>query len=1205
MLGDNLPDSYVYQYTLEEDGTPHFVYISTGVERLHGIQVEDALRDANLLISQVAPELTPALKEAEAASRRDLTDFMREVRICRSDGQWRWLQLCSRPRRTSDGQILWDGSVHDITERKLTEQEREATIEFLKLVQKSSGTADLIHRSVTFFQRQSGCDAVGIRLRQGDDYPYCETRGFPPEFVLAENALCQRDQTGQLVRDCVGNPVIECMCGNVLCGRFDPAKPFFTAHGSFWSNCTTDFLSSTTDGDRQARTRNRCNGEGYESMALFPLRVGEVSLGLLQLNSRRKGMFSPQTIALWERLSGYLAVSLSSAKAQESLIASEETYRSLFENMLNGLAHCRMICEQGKPRDFIYLSVNRAFETHTGLRNVVGKRASEAIPGILESDPELFEIYGRVAETGKPEVFERYVHALNMWAHVSVYSPQKEHFVSVFDVITERKKAEESLRESEVRLRTLGNNIPGGALYQLLAPPDGKNRYTYISAGVESIFGVSPECVMADPESFWRLLVPEDVPRINAAQERSAREMSVFDCEFRQRTRTGEIKWFHARSTPRRLDDGSVIWDGAIADIDERKRAEESLRESESRFRSLIEGAPEAIFVQSEGRFVYLNRGAVELFGAPSAEALLNTELSARVAPEYRELVRERIRTQLETGTRAPFMDQDYLRLDGTRIPVETTAVPIRFQNCNAHLVFLRDITERKRVEAERERLMAAIAQSGEVIVITDQEGTIQYVNPAFERVTGYTRAEALGQTPRVLKSGKHEAAFYRDLWQTLTSGRTWAGRFVNKRKDGTLYTEEATLSPVRDAAGRIVNYVAVKRDITESLQLETQFQQIQKMESVGRLAGGVAHDFNNMLNVIQGYAEMAQKGVDSDTPLFADLQEISAAAERSAALTRQLLAFARKQAILPKVLDLNDTVVMMLKMLRRLIGENIELTWQPGSGDTTIKIDPSQIDQILANLAVNARDAIGGVGKLVIETENTTLDPSFCTKNVDAVPGEYVMLAVSDNGCGMDKATIEHIFEPFFTTKSVGEGTGLGLATVYGIIKQNRGVITVYSKPGYGTTFRIYLPKHLDKAEQLKAENTAEILSKNHETVLLVEDEPAILRLGKRMLEDLGYRVRTASLPGEAIAWAECHPHDIQLLVTDVIMPEMTGWDLAKQLRSISPNIKLLFMSGYTSDTITQNDRLFSGTQLIQKPFSKRDLAIKVAETLDGKCCN
>jgi PAS domain S-box-containing protein len=340
------------------------------------------------------------------------------------------------------------GISRDITERKRAETERDLTVEFLRLVNEESNVRGMIRAATTFFQQRSGCEAIGIRLRDGDDYPYYEARGFPAEFVLAENSLCARDDIGEVIRDSAAYPVLACMCGNIIRGRFDPSKPFFTQNGSFWSNCTTDLLATTTEADRQARTRNRCNGEGYESVALVPLRVGDDALGLLQLNDRRKGRFSPEDIALWERLAGYLAVAVAKFQTEGLLRESEQFYRFLFTNMLNGFAYCRMLFVDDQPQDFIYLAVNDAFTALTGLRDVVGRRVTEVIPGIRESDPELFTIYGRVARTGIAERFEVYVDALRMWFSISVYSPNEEHFVAVFDVITERKQAEETLKSS-------------------------------------------------------------------------------------------------------------------------------------------------------------------------------------------------------------------------------------------------------------------------------------------------------------------------------------------------------------------------------------------------------------------------------------------------------------------------------------------------------------------------------------------------------------------------------------------------------------------------------------------------------------------------------------------------------------------------------------------------------------------------------------
>jgi len=373
-------------------------------------------------------------------------------------------------------------------------------------------------------------------------------------------------------------------------------------------------------------------------------------------------------------------------------------------------------------------------------------------------------------------------------------------------------------------------------------------------------------------------------------------------------------------------------------------------------------------------------------------------------------------------------------------------------------------------------------------------------------------------------------------------------------------------------------------------------------MESIGSLAGGVAHDFNNMLTVIMGHAQLGLMQSDTNHKICDHFAEIMKTAERSADLTKQLLAFARKQAIAPKNIDLNEVIDGMLKMLRRLIGESIQLTWQPAPDLWRIKADPSQIDQILANLCVNARDAINGTGRITIETCNNTVDSSYCEENPEAVPGDYVQLSVSDDGRGMDKETMALVFEPFFTTKGVGEGTGLGLATVYGIVKQNNGFITIYSEPGKGTTFTIHLPRLEEKSQKSQAEVKAAPLPKGQETILLVEDEPGILQITSLLLGKQGYTLLTAGTPGEAMRLAQEHVGEINLLITDVIMPEMNGKDLANRLQSLNPHLKCLYMSGYTSDIIAQHGVLDEGVYFIQKPFSLPDLSTKVREVLDNK---
>ncbi|NJN97061.1 MAG: PAS domain S-box protein [Anaerolineales bacterium] len=478
-----------------------------------------------------------------------------------------------------------------------------------------------------------------------------------------------------------------------------------------------------------------------------------------------------------------------------------------------------------------------------------------------------------------------------------------------------------------------------------------------------------------------------------------------------------------------------------------------------------------------------------------------------------------------------------------------------------------------------QQRLSTAVEQSEQSVIITDTEGNIIYVNPAFERNSGYSQAEVLGQNPRLLKSNQHDDAFYARLWATISAGQVWRGQFVNKKKNGVFYTEEASITPVRDENGVIVSYVGLQRDVTHELQLEEQYRQAQKMEAIGRLSGGVAHDFNNLLVVINGYSELLlNRHLDTASPFRKYVEEIIKAGERAAGLTQQLLAFSRKQVLQPKVLNLNETVAQTEKMLRRLIGEDIDFVThlEPGLGE--VKADPGQIEQIILNLGVNARDAMPRGGKLIIETDNVEFDETYISQHAEVKPGHYVMLTVSDTGLGMDAATKARIFEPFFTTKDQGRGTGLGLATVYGIVKQSGGDIWVYSEVGRGTTFKVYLPRVDEVMPRLEQPVAPVAVAGGDETVLLVEDEMMVRTLARQVLELRGYTVLEAEHGQAALRLAQQHP-SIHLLLTDLIMPGgLTGRELAEQLEPLYPEMKVLYMSGYTDDAIVHYGVLTSG---------------------------
>ena len=508
-------------------------------------------------------------------------------------------------------------------------------------------------------------------------------------------------------------------------------------------------------------------------------------------------------------------------------------------------------------------------------------------------------------------------------------------------------------------------------------------------------------------------------------------------------------------------------------------------------------------------------------------------------------------------------------------------------------------------VTVSKEYMDNIIQSMSNTLIVVSAKHTIISANSAACALLGYAEEELLGRSAKILFSEElsHQQAWMQILF--ITGGVSHVEE-VYMTKEGRSVPILLSASILYDQKHQVQGIVQVAQDVSErklaeeaNEKLQVQLVQAQKMESVGRLAGGVAHDFNNMLGVILGHTEMALDETDPAQPLYRDLQEILKAARRSANLTRQLLTFARKQTISPQVLDLNETVHEMLKMLQRLIGENISLGWVPGADLWPVKMDHSQVDQILANFCVNARDAIEGAGKVTIETGMTSLSEAYCKAHPGFVPGDYVLLAVSDTGSGMDKETISHLFEPFFTTKELGKGTGLGLATIYGIVKQNNGFINVYSERGHGSVFKIYLPRHQGVVKQAEKEELRESQDQGHETILLVEDEPAILKMTTAMLERLGYTVLAASAPSEALVLAKKNAADIQLLITDVVMPHMNGRILSQNLLALCPGLKVLFMSGYTANTIAHHGILEAGVHFIEKPFSRQDLACKVRQAL------
>jgi len=635
--------------------------------------------------------------------------------------------------------------------------------------------------------------------------------------------------------------------------------------------------------------------------------------------------------------------------------------------------------------------------------------------------------------------------------------------------------------------------------------------------------------------------------------------------------------------------------------------ANAALGESEHFTRSLLETIPVPVFYKGrDGRYQGFNKAFLNFYGR-SKEELIGKSVFDITSPDMAKVYHAHDMELFENpGTQIYPYQVKTSEGDLREVIFHKASLTDEHGSVTGLIGAILDVTDQKHTEIallESERRFKNLHNASFGGIAIHDQGNILDCNQGLSHITGYPYEELIGMNGlRLIALQSREL-----VMAYIAAGHEKPYEAWGLRKNGEVYPLrlEARNIPFQGREMRVVEF----RDITERKRaeeerekLQAQLTQAQKMESVGRLAGGVAHDFNNMLGVILGHTEMALDDVDPAAPLHASLQAIHQAAERSAALTRQLLAFARKQTVAPKVININETVAGMLNMLRRLIGEDIDLLWQPGKDLPPVKVDPAQIDQLLANLCVNARDAIAGQGKITIETGVKTFDEVYCADHFGFLPGEYLVLEVNDDGCGMDKKILSHIFEPFFTTKEQGKGTGLGLASVFGMVQQNKGFIDVDSEPGKGTAFKIYLPVYAEKSAGVVEKAPDLSAEQGNETILLVEDEPAILQMTTMMLTRLGYTVVVAATPGEAIRLALEYRGKIDLLMTDVVMPEMNGRTLTGNLLSHYPDLKRLFMSGYTADIIAHHGVLDEGVHFIQKPFSMKDLGRTLRETLDGR---
>jgi PAS domain S-box-containing protein len=922
-------------------------------------------------------------------------------------------------------------------------------------------------------------------------------------------------------------------------------------------------------------------------------------------------------------------------QTKDALQKSQEKYRNILENM------AETYLEMDLQGHFVFFN--------DSLCRVLGYSRDElqnadyrliTPPDHLDNISKAFhDIYA----TGKPKTFSDYEliaknnSAVYMNMSFSLLRSPSGEPIGFFGLgrdVTEEVQNRRKIEESERHLRIITQNIR-----DVIWTMDFDLHYTYVSPSVSQLLGFTVEEVQQMP--LRQVLPPERFNRIkqmlaeqmNDALQGGAQELSkTVTFEMPMMCKNGKTIWVEITANFN-LDENGKPFEivGVTRDISERKKAATHLLESEKRYRTITENVNDIVWIINlDMQITYVSPSNEALTGFTPAE-LMRHPLQHFLAPDSYAYASRIVAEELDLEhsglsldpNRSRTLEIEILSKKGENIWVEVSATFNRDANGKATEILAvgRNITQRRMMEealADSERRYRMIVENmNEIIWTLGPNLQFIYVSPSSLRMTGYSPEETR-QTPltRLLSPDSYALATQRlaDELALEASGKPFDPHraivleieAIHKNGDSLWLEISGTFN--RDQSGRIKEIVVVGKNITERKKaeaekrhLEQQLNQAQKMETIGRLAGGVAHDFNNMLSVILGYVDLAKLRLAKQHPVLQDIAEIERAAIRSRDITTQLLAFSRKQIIEPRIVDLNEMVIHTQKALTRLIGEDIDLKVKFGRNLWPIKFDPSQIEQILINLAVNARDAMPNGGKLTIETFNTVIDPLYCENHIGVVPGDYIQLNVSDTGIGMDEDTLQHIFEPFFTTKEAGKGTGLGLATVYGIVRQNEGFIHVYSEPGFGSTFSIYLPRTTETAEE-KNPSEEEPVFAGQGNILLVEDDPMVLKIAQNMLESMGFTVTAVKEPAEVIAIYETPERSFDLVITDVIMPSMSGKDLKNKLQTIRPEGKFLFMSGYTADVIAHHGVLEKGVHFLQKPFTLKSLAGKVAEALSTK---
>jgi two-component system cell cycle sensor histidine kinase/response regulator CckA len=869
-------------------------------------------------------------------------------------------------------------------------------------------------------------------------------------------------------------------------------------------------------------------------------------------------------------------------KAAKTGRGSEANFEAAFQTASIPMSIARL-------RDAVLIEVNDAFCRQTGYSRseVIGHTAEER--GLLVDPQQRQRAMEAIREHGAARGMEFTVRSRdgevrNALLSASIIEMDGEPclLAATLDV-TERRLAEEAIRASEAKFAAAFGFA--GVMMSISRLRDGLivdvNRAFLEQTGFrrEDVVGkTSRELgLFADPADRDRMI------------EILRQTGQVRDLEVQMPTRDGELNY--ALLSADEIDiEGEPHLILATVNLTERRQVEEKLRASESRYRNLFEQTADAVVVLDEEARIadanpalatMLGRSIEELRGAPWTDYIDNLD---------------------EVPFQRPAVDGPALVFERRLRRPDGSSVELEFHTRRFapgwSIGVGREIGARKAAERERARLIRAIEQSADAIAITDPAGTILYVNPALERTSRMTREQAIGQNHRALLSEALSDGTYAEIMATIGRDGHWSGELDRTRPGGSTYFAHVTVTAVNDESGALANYVVVLRDLTHEHELEEQLRHAQKMEAIGRLAGGVAHDFNNLLTAISGFAELAAVEAEPGSELAGYLDEILQSAGRAGALTRQLLAFGRRAVLQPQVLDVNEVVAQISPMLRRIIGEDVSLEITPGKTVGRVMVDRGQLEQVIVNLAANARDAMPAGGRLTIATEGVTLDETCATGHRGLEPGEHARLSFTDTGSGMDAATIEHIFEPFFTTKMAGRGMGLGLSTVFGIVRQSGGLVSVRSTPGQGSTFTVDLPVTQETAEPVR--ETPRVESQpGYETVLVVEDEPSVLGFVSQLLKRNGYTVLDASNGDEAVAIAKSHPGPIDLLFCDLVMPGLSGRETASVIRTMRPGARELFCSGYSEEMARHGTA--DEFPFVAKPYDADTLLRAIREALAG----